>query len=233
MPKFDRYESSYRCEVEHAIGFSGQPLEFFTAVKAAEMLRAVERHVGDASQLTALDVGCGAGETDRELVGSFARLHGVDVSPGMIEAATTANPTVRYQLYDGETLPFDDEAFDVVFAISVLHHVPPLSWGGLVSELRRVARRSGLVVVIEHNPHNPMTRLAVARCTFDRDATLLRRGRVKRLFTQCGLRTCESRYIMFFPWRAVLLRRIEVRLGRIPAGAQYLVAGRPQAVSRR
>lgn len=233
MPEFDCYESSYRDEVDHAIRFSGQPLEFFTALKVAELLRVVERHVGDPSELTALDVGCGSGETDRELVDSFAQLHGVDVSPGMVAAASRANPGVRYQHYDGRTLPFDDGAFDLVFAISVLHHVPPPSWGRFVSELRRVVRPTGLVVAIEHNPLNPLTRLAVAKCAFDRDATLLSRRRVERLFAQHGLDSCDGRHIMVFPWRGSWLRRIEARLGGIPLGAQHLVAGRRRAPSGR
>lgn len=228
MPDFDRHARSYRDEVEHAIGFARQDLGFFTAAKAAEILRLVERRIGDPSALTALDVGCGSGETDRELVGSFARLYGVDTSPEMIEAAAAANPTVQYQFYDGTTLPFDDETFELAFAVSVLHHVPPPSWSGLVRELRRVTKPHGLVVVIEHNPYNPMTRLAVFRCAFDHDATLLRLAEVEQLFDQNELDISDSRYIMFFPWRGRRLRSLESRLWRFPLGAQYVVGGRPR-----
>ena len=39
--------------------------------------------------------------------------------------------------------------------------------------MRRVVRPGGLLCIIEHNPFNPLTRLAVVRCEFDRDAVLL------------------------------------------------------------
>lgn len=228
MPEFDRYEHSYREEVERAIGFVRQDLDFFAKAKARELLGLVERRVGNPSELIALDVGCGTGETDHDLGSRFSGFHGVDVSARMIEVASAANPTFQYQVYDGRTLPFENETFDVVFAICVLHHVPPTNWPRFVGEMRRVTRKNGLVAVIEHNPFNPLTRLTVSRCAFDEDATLLRRKTVERLFDQNGLDRCDARYIMFFPWDGSVLRSIEVCLRRVPLGAQYVIAGRPR-----
>ena len=45
-----------------------------------------------------------------------------------------------------------------------------------VAELARVVRPGGLVVVFEHNPLNPLTRLVVSRVTFDDGVRLLRSG---------------------------------------------------------
>jgi hypothetical protein len=63
----------------------------------------------------------------------------------------------------------------------VLHHVPPTQWVGFLCEMRRVVRPDGLVCLIEHDPLNPLTKLVVARCEFDRDAVLLRAGRARAL----------------------------------------------------
>ena len=72
---------------------------------------------------------------------------------------------------------------------------------------------------------NPLTRIAVARCEFDRDAVLLSRGKVKRLLNHPGLEIVESGYIVFFPFKAAIFRNIEKYLDFIPLGAQHFSAG--------
>jgi len=50
------------------------------------------------------------------------------------------------RLYDGETLPYDDEAFDVVFSSNVLEHITNLSV--ILKEIARVIKSNGTVVHI-------------------------------------------------------------------------------------
>lgn len=180
--------------------------------------------MGDPSTLRALDVGCGTGETDSLLVGKLGTIEGVDVSEGVLEAARARHPELTYRQYDGHNLPYDAPCFDVAFAICVVHHVPPLQWQSFIAELGRVVRSGGLLVVMEHNPFNPLTRLAVARCAFDDDAVLVRRRGVERLVRNAGLEVRDSRYIEFLPWDHRLLRRAERVLTELPFGAQYAVA---------
>jgi SAM-dependent methyltransferase len=224
--RFDAYKDTYRSEVEKAISFLGGDLPFFTQAKARVLLELADEELGGADAVKALDVGCGPGETDAYLVGELGELHGVDISEGVLEAARERNPGFTYTLYDGERLPFADGEFDLVFAICVVHHVPPARWRDFVTELTRVVRPGGLLALIEHNPLNPLTRLAVARCEFDDDAVLLRRRETERLQRQAGLEPAASRYITFFPWRSNALAAVERRLGRVPLGAQYVAAAR-------
>lgn len=49
-------------------------------------------------------------------------------------------------LYDGKNLPYDDEAFDVVFSSNVLEHVTHLSV--ILKEIARVTKSDGVVVHI-------------------------------------------------------------------------------------
>jgi len=223
--RFDEYRDTYRAEVEHSIAFVGQSLEFFTEAKAQALLDLARQRLGDPAQLRALDVGCGPGETD-EYLGAFGDLHGIDVSTELVERARRRNPGATYAHYEGGRLPYDDGAFDLAFAICVLHHVHPVDWGTFTDELVRVVRPGGLAVVVEHNPLNPLTRLAVARCAFDDDAILMGRTLVTELFRHAGAEPVEARFILFFPWRWRPLRRLEQRLGSLPLGAQYLVAAR-------
>ena len=223
MAEFDRHADRYDEAIQESIRFSGLERAVLVRAKARRLLDLVHRRLGDPRQLRALDVGCGDGLLDSYL-GGLVRLEGVDLSEAMVERAQARNPGACYQVADGTDLPFPDATFDLSFAVCVLHHVPPDQRHRVVAELRRVTRRNGLVVVMEHNPWNPLTRLAVARCSFDRDAALLERREASRRLVQGGLRVVEQRYILFFPWSGPVATRIESLLAPLPLGAQYYVA---------
>jgi hypothetical protein len=97
--------------------------------------------------LSLLDVGCGDGSITREvcrLLGA-RRCCGVDVYP-----AEHVVPGVEYaQVRESDAeYPFEDESFDVVLLMEVLHHIR--SDSQVLSILRKV-RRDGIVVVKEHD----------------------------------------------------------------------------------
>ena len=224
--RFDRYESEYEEHVHRSIGWSGADHGFFLEAKAQHLLRLVRRHIGDPGAARVLDVGCGIGVMHRFL-GGFGALNGVDVSAASIERARGENPAVEYAVADVTAMPYGDGAFDVAFASGLLHHLPLEQRDAALAEVRRVVRPGGLVVAFEHNPLNPLTRLAVARCAFDDDAVLLSPSELRTRFLRVRLRPVESRYILFFPWRGRILRRTEDLLRRLPLGAQYYVAASP------
>ena len=74
-------------------------------------------------------------------------------------------------------------------------------------------------------PFNPLTRLAVARCEFDRDAVLLRAGRMQALMVDAGLHDAESHYFLMLPSASPLARHVEHGFRRLPLGAQYIASG--------
>src|SRR5512133_3010133 len=230
---FDRYAETYGDEVERSISFVRQTHAFFTEAKIRLLLALARRYVGALADICALDVGCGVGETDAGLALHIKELHGVDIASAAVERAAKENAAVEYQSYDGRHLPFDDGRFDLVFTICVLHHVPPGQWRAFAAEMARVTRRRGLVVVMEHNPWNPLTRLAVTRCRFDDDAVLLRRRETVDLLAASGLDVVESHYFLFIPWAIPGLNAIETGLRRLPLGAQYLAAARKSTETER
>jgi SAM-dependent methyltransferase len=144
----------------------------------------------------------------------------------MVDRARERNPEVEYRTYDGSRLPYEDDRFDLVFAICVLHHVAPAARVPLLRELRRVARPKGLIAVFEHNPWNPLTRRAVRACAFDGNAELISRPALVESLRTAGVDLTDSAYLLFFPWRRRILRAAERGLAWVPLGAQYLVAGR-------
>lgn len=227
MPSlFDQYSAGYEAAMRHANGFLGHDHDFFTTAKTDRILALLRRTCNNLQELQVLDLGCGVGKTDRFLAHSLPHLVGLDVSSESIAVAQRSNPTVRYQVYDGRSIPFHDGAFDVVFAICVFHHVAPLDRVPLLQEMRRVLKPDGILMIFEHNPFNPLTRLSVLRCEFDRDAQLLTRRLSTRLLGQAGLMVFEKRYILTVPFRFPGSRQLEALFYQVPLGAQYYVAAR-------
>jgi SAM-dependent methyltransferase len=220
--EFDRVGGRYDELVARSISFSGRDRGFFLQAKA-ERLLALARRLGDPADLRVLDVGCGDGQLDA-LLGQLRGLEGTDVSPEMVELARRANPAVPYRVGDEARLPYEDASFDFVFTVCVVHHVPPPARPAFFNELARVARSGGLTAVVEHNPFNPLTRLAVARCEFDEDAKLVRPREAASRLLDAGLRPADVSHFLFFPWRGGAWARLERVLRRIPLGAQYYVA---------
>ena len=226
QPAFDAYDTSYEAMVQKSIDFSGLSFDFVAEAKANLIAELIARQLPGCERANLLDVGCGVGALHPMLSARVGSVHGADISSACIERARRDNPHAQYTAYDGERLPFEDGAFDVAVTVCVLHHVPPAQWSAFVGELRRAVRPGGLVAIIEHNPFNPLTRLAVMRCPFDADAVLVRRARAKALLSAAGCRDIGSRHYLFFPWRAGWARAIERRIGWLPMGAQYVAYGR-------
>jgi ubiquinone/menaquinone biosynthesis C-methylase UbiE len=221
---FDSYHSNYRDVVQSSIDFSGLSHSFFMRAKADLLRELITQRLGPEKPAM-LDVGCGVGSLHPLLHGIVGRLSGIDVSLECIVQARADNRDGDYRAFDGSSFPFDDASFDLVTAICVLHHVDPAARAHLIDEMRRVARPGGLVCIIEHNPFNPLTRLAVARCEFDRDAVLLGAGTVRRLLAAGGLRDTGARHFLLLPWETKPARRIEGTLSNVPLGAQYAAFG--------
>jgi 2-polyprenyl-3-methyl-5-hydroxy-6-metoxy-1,4-benzoquinol methylase len=231
---FDTYSKSYRDVVQSSIDFSGLPYDFFTQAKANLLRDVVAAHFGADARPMLLDVGCGVGSLHPFVQDFCARLCGVDVSEECIAQARASNPAVEYKAYKGLLLPHDDDEFDVVFAACVMHHVAPADWLAFLHEARRVVRPGGLVCIVEHNPFNPLTRLAVRRCPFDADAVLLRAAKTRQLLHDAGLCNVDSDYFLLLPSGAPLARRVERLFSTLPFGAQYMAFGEvPRGASER
>jgi ubiquinone/menaquinone biosynthesis C-methylase UbiE len=223
--EFDRYRETYNLAVNQAIAFSGQKVESFTRAKAHDLLRTIASHFDSPNELSLLDVGCGIGNYHPFLSPVAGSVSGVDVSRACIAKAQERNPAVSYTVYDGDELPYRDQQFDVTFCICVLHHVPPERWSQFVSEMRRVTRAGGLVVVYEHNPKNPLTRKVVRDCEFDRDAVLLTMAQTRRLLMTAGCSDVTASSILTLPPIGAFVEKLDGLFAKLPLGSQYRATG--------
>ena len=90
--------------------------------------------------------------------------------------------------------------------------------------MNRVAKVGARLFIFEHNPLNPLTRLAVYRCPFDDDAVLLRSGRTEALLQRAGAKNIRSDFFLLLPTKMRLAGQCETLLGKLPLGAQYLTS---------
>ena len=223
---FCDYIDTYEKEIQSSIGFIGQKHDFFISIKAKILISLAKKYFINPKEISILDIGCGIGLIDHCLSPFFKNLYGVDIEEPIIEKARAFNPDVKYSNYNGSILPFNDNTFEMALAINVMHHVIPARWEAFTNEMFRILKPKGLAVVFEHNPLNLLTRLAVNNCEFDKDAVLLRKKKVERLFSISGFEIIDSSFILFFPFKYNLFRKIENAINWLPLGAQYYLIGK-------
>ncbi len=96
---------------------------------------------------TYLDVGCGNGAAALEVARELGlRVVGIDVDAEQIAFAREAcgEAKVRFEIADGERLPFDGGVFDFVGAHRVTHHIP--RWQTALDEMARVLAPGGRLI---------------------------------------------------------------------------------------
>src|SRR4030067_786271 len=103
-----------------------------------------------------LDVGCGTGVLTRlaaGVVGEKGHVIGIDPATKMIsiakENAAIEKSRAGFRLSTIENLPFEDNSFDCVLSSFMIHHLPPyLNLAGL-TEVYRVLRPGGCLLVVD------------------------------------------------------------------------------------
>ena len=221
---FDVYSDSYDDVVQRSIAFAGVRHEVFLLAKVRELADIFARHFG-RTRPSLLDVGCGVGAMHGPLRAITRDLAGCDVSTECLAAARARHPGVTYRRQRANALPFPDAAFDASLAVCVFHHVPSSERDSLLREMIRSTRPGGLVVLVEHNPWNPLTRLAVSRCELDHDAVLLSAAASRRYLADAGLVRVSSRHFLLAPSAERWAGRAERPFRSLPLGAQYAAFG--------
>lgn len=113
---------------------------------------------GPASRV--LDVGSSNGYLARMFARTAATVTGVDPSKAAIEHARRRAPAnVAFEVGVAEDLSaFEDESFDVVTSTLALHHIPARKRDQAISEMFRVTRLGGTLLLADFDPDRPSPR---------------------------------------------------------------------------
>ena len=103
------------------------------------------RRVGIAPDKRVLEVGCGTGVFLRAAADRGAEVYGLDASEALLGLARARVPEADLRLGDLESLPYDDEVFDVVAGFNSFFFA--LDLVGALREAGRVARAGSPVVI--------------------------------------------------------------------------------------
>ena|SRR5947209_1782070 len=105
-----------------------------------------EQFLVDPAGKRALDVGCGGGLLAEEFARVGWRVTGVDPSEPSLKTARAhalqSGLDIEYLCATGESLPFRDETFDVVYCCEVLEHVDDVD--RVIAETARVLQPGGV-----------------------------------------------------------------------------------------
>ncbi|MBA3866986.1 MAG: class I SAM-dependent methyltransferase [Solirubrobacterales bacterium] len=143
------YEESIRGEFTH------QTDAFASAavMSAAETLGALVELVPVEPEARWLEVACGPAAVSRALAARVGSIHGVDLTPAMVEKAAAAAEregiaNAEFSVGDATALDFEDAGFDGAVTRFSLHHIPAPQ--RVLAEMARVVRPGGWVIVGDH-----------------------------------------------------------------------------------
>ncbi len=98
----------------------------------------------------ALDFGCGVGRLTQALADHFEEVHGVDISPSMIDTALKYNrkgQKCQYHLNEANHLKiFIDNSFDFIYSGITLQHIPSRYSKVYIAEFLRILSPDGILV---------------------------------------------------------------------------------------
>lgn len=216
--EFDQYAKQYRELLDKNLWLSGESSTYFAQYKAEKLVEWLPELRNHA--ITILDFGCGDGLMTSFIKGLLpqAQVFGVDPSSESIEVATMAYDTITFSV-SGETLDFPDQQFDLVIAAGAFHHIPFQEHRNYMQEINRILKRTGIFVMFELNPFNPLTVITFKRNPIDAHARMMFPGYAQRLLKPYG--TVTTNFYCFFPHWLRTLRVFEPYMTKIPCGALY------------
>lgn len=223
MESFDRLADNYEDLLKDPLRdrFAGGS-EYFIKQKCRIVERRLLGREGSGA-LRVLDAGCGQG-TALSLLDPSIHAFGTDISLPMLKDAARRGPVAVQEPYQ---LPFADDTFDAAYAFCIYHHIPDADHVRHLSELRRVVKPGGEVMVFEHNPYNPVTARIFARAPIDRGCHMIRPRTMRDTFQAARFARVEQGYLLFVPESLhAIFGFVEPALAWLPLGGQYFVSGR-------
>lgn len=123
--EFDKFADEYREIHKNNIKASGESPEYFAEYKVSDTANIVKK-LGFPAQLNILDFGAGTGTSVGYLKQYFpqASITCLDVSQKSLDIGAERYPGIaEFTHFDGQTIPFEDQSYDIAFVACVCHHI--------------------------------------------------------------------------------------------------------------
>ncbi len=114
--------------------------------QCAAAFRAVLDHAGVGAGTRHLDVGCGAGMAAALSAARGATVSGIDAAEALLAIARERTPAGDFRQGDIESLPFGDDAFDLVTGFNAFQYAGDAEQA--LREAGRVAKPGGMIVIM-------------------------------------------------------------------------------------
>lgn len=152
------------------------------AQNICDLCAIVERDIYSFEQI--LDFGCGCGRVIRNFQDAPAscRLYGTDIDSELVSWCKNYLPHIRWSTNGYQPpLPFSDNTFGLIYAISVFTHLDEKLQHAWLRELRRIAKPGATIILTVHG-ENCINKLASSyQSRIHRNGFLFKTGATGRL----------------------------------------------------
>jgi SAM-dependent methyltransferase len=112
---------------------------------------------------SAFDIGCGSGQFC-SLLAKFSpvkKIFGIEINEKLIYNARELNKTfsqekeMRFEVFDGKTLPSEMNEYDLVYMNDVFHHVPPNEQSTMIASIFKNMKSGSRLIMKDINKAHP------------------------------------------------------------------------------
>lgn len=149
--------------IPHPLG-SPEFFEYYNRLREANEPLDFQERLHEYSRFSGkrvLDVGCGNGYILSRYALAGAHVSGVDITPTGVRLSRSRFAQMGLEgdirEANAEQLPFQDESFDCVCSMGVLHHTPDMS--SAIREIHRVLKPGGRLIIMLYHRNSLLYRL--------------------------------------------------------------------------
>jgi ubiquinone/menaquinone biosynthesis C-methylase UbiE len=205
----------YNETFEKACELMGTSGAFFADYQAQQLRTWFPEY--NEKSINILDFGCGDGAMTSFISYYFnhAQIHGADNSHESIEFAQQYYEPIQFHTLNKSSTNYPENRFDMIYTTEVFHHIPRNEHQAWISELVRITKPGGHIIIIELNPLNPITTLRFMFNPLERTARMLFPWNTKKLCKPYG--TITTKFFSF----PRFMKPLEKYMNKIPCGALY------------
>lgn len=210
---FDQFSDDYKHYISNSIEKFDKNLGYYHDSKIS-----ITQNRAKHNPRNILDFGSGVGTMIPYIKKRFkkSKIYAFDESKNSLTLLKKNYPFVRcLKKVDGKI------KFDLIFLSGVIHHIDKNIRNKILKKIYLSLKKSGKLIIFEHNPYNPLTNIVVKNCEFDQDAQLIKKSELIRICENVKLKIVDSAYIFFFPTSLKKFRGLEKYLEWFFLGAQY------------